>query len=392
VVSVWAGLRKKYHTVKRVVKLLLEAEKTFRQPKAAQVLVIDAEGADTLFQLFGEFSYEVLHLRNERVNLNGALWLDAAIGWLRTKNLKLSYADAYLKIVNPSVAITFVDNSQVFQMLDKKLHGPKLKFMAIQNGRRALARDNPIGGVPIFHSNFFCFGQHEVDQYKAHGAEVIEFHPCGSLKDSYYREIAGESESKSCCDVVLISEGWYDTVYDSKYGAAKTSFDLLCTHLKRYIKEHKINVVVACRNEQREPAYERELNDLKRILGADVTYISNIRNNFVSYRLTDSSNVVLGAASTLILEAFGRGRKVLSINYSGDSNYDFPVDGFWSLSNSGYDEFSKALTYLLTMTASDYKNKAKIEMNYAINYSCQTPMPRALKNFIDKQMTATSDC
>jgi surface carbohydrate biosynthesis protein len=386
VVTVWADLRKKYHTVKRFVTLFLEAEKTFRQPKSAQILVIDAEGMDTLSQLFGEFSYEVLHLRNERVNLNGGLWLDVAFGWLRTKNLKLSYAVAYLKKVNPSVAITFVDNSQVFQMLDKKLHGPNLKFMAIQNGRRALARDNPMGGVPIFHSNFFCFGQHEVEQYKANGAEVHQFHPCGSLKDSYYREIAGESESQSDYDVVLISEGWYDTAYDSKYGGARTSFDLLCTHLKRYIKEHKISVVVACRNEQRDSAHIRELYDLKRILGSDVTYISNMRNNFVSYRLTDSSKVVLGASSTLLLEAFGRGRKTLSINFSGDPNYDFPVVGLWSLCNQNYAAFADALTHLLEMTLLDYQSKAKSKIDYIMNYTRENPAHRVLKGFIQKQL------
>ena len=384
--TVWADLRKKYHTVKRVVTLFLEAEKTFQKPKSAQILVIDAAGADTLFRLFSDFSYEVLYLRNERVNLNAHLWLDVAFGWRRTKNLKLSYAIAYLKKVNPSVAITFVDNSLVFQMLDKELHGPNLKFMAIQNGRRALARDHPVGGVPIFHSNFFCFGQYEVDQYKAHGAEVIEFHPCGSLRDSYYRNIAGESESKSDYDVVLISEGWYDTAYDSEYGAAKTSFDLLCTHLKRYLKEHKVNVVVACRSEQRDSAHERELNDLKRILGADVTYISNIRNDFVSYRLTDASNVILGAASTLILEAFCRNRKILSINYSGDQNYDFPVAGLFALCNPSYTEFSDALTDILSMTVLDFKNNAECEIKYMMNYSSEEPTHRVLMDFIQENI------
>ena len=53
-VTVWADLRKKYHTVKRVVTLFLEAEKTFQKPKSAQILVIDAAGADTLFRLFSD--------------------------------------------------------------------------------------------------------------------------------------------------------------------------------------------------------------------------------------------------------------------------------------------------------------------------------------------------
>lgn len=385
-VTAWAIFYKKWQRLKRIAVLFIRADKTFIEPKRQKILVIDAEGEKTLLPLFDDVPYEVLHLRNEKINLNAGLWLNVMISFWKTKNLRFAYALEFVKKIQPSIAITFVDNSQLFQMLDKELNCASLKFMAIQNGRRALARDHLINNSPIFHSHFFCFGQYEVDQYKVHGAEVRQFHPCGSLKDSYYRELVDNLQPKLSSDVVFISEGWFDTSYDSPYGAAKSSFELLCTYLKRYLEEHNISVFVACRSEQGDVAYDRELNDLRKLLGTGVTYIPNCRKEFISYRLTDATNTVLGTGSTLLLEAFGRGRKILSVNYTGDPSYDFSVSGFWCLSNPGYAKFEKSLTLLLSMSPHEYKKNTQPKQAYALSYNRNSPTHYVLKNFIRRQL------
>lgn len=369
---------------KQVIRAL-KIKKVYHQPKKSRILVFDAEGVENLKPLFADFAYEILDLRYEKINLHYKLCIKGFINLVKSKNLLFSYAKAYIEIVNPSVVITFIDNHSTFWRLDQEMNSNKIKFIAIQNGRRNIKRDDLIG-QNLFHSNFFCYGRFDMDQYNSYGAKVVNYYPLGSLKDSLYRLQVNKWKVFGKVDIALISDSWFSIPYDSECGQIRRAFDVLCTYLSLFIEENKCNVVVVCRHEAGTDEYTKEVTDFKIYLGDKVKYAPNNRQTFNSYIMTDSAEVVLGVASSLLVESFGRNKKVLSCNYSGDKEYDFPAFGICSLTDSGYEKFSERLLCVMEIKLYDYLMECSFTPSYYIGYDAKNPVNIVLSDFIREQI------
>jgi surface carbohydrate biosynthesis protein len=359
---------------------------TFFRPSRAKILIVDAEGSNNLIPLFNQTPYEILYLRNELWNLNIFLWLRALIAFLKFRNLRYSYARTFIQMVKPSVVITFIDNNSLFWRLDQTMHSAQTIFMTVQNGRRSLDRDHG-ENHDIFHSNFFCFGEYEKYQYTSHGAKITNFYPIGSLRDSYYREIAANSKIEQEFDIVLISDAWYEVSYEGKYGHARRSFDMLCAHLRTFLDANPFRkAAVACRNEAGSAQLASEIADFRKWLGNTVVYMPNRKDDFGSYRVTDAARLILGGSSTLLSECFGRMQKILSCNFSADKCYDFPVSGIWSLNNAEFQAFYESVKFLLLMENSQYVQQISSAASYVMGYNNEFPTHHVLQAIIAQQM------
>ena len=371
----------------RLATYALKANKAFSAPGEAKILVVDGCGLEVLTPLFNGETYAVLYTRGELLNFSTNVIRKAFINWVHGNSFVLSYAMAFLDIVKPTVVITFIDNNALFQQLDAKTNCESIKFIAIQNGSRiTLSRDNPKGSRAVYHSNFFCFGNYEVDQYKSHGACVQTFYPWGSLIDSYYRSSPRMKEKSSQADICLVSEAWQTVSYDLRYCHARRSFELLMDYTRTFIARTGRSLLVACLYSIDTRELSSEIDCCCKYLGKDTMCIPNSRQSRTSYLLTDNARVVVGGISTLLREAFGRGRKVLACNYTDDSIYDFPVDGIWSLKERGYTVFEERLLALLSMEPDSYRKLSSAQAAYLVGYSEANPTHSLLQSVIAEQI------
>ena len=376
---------------KKIINLIhyfIKSEKVFRAPKKAKILVIDSARLEVLIPLFNGEPFEVLFLRRESINVNFLIITNCLKYIIHEKTLILAYAMAFIDHVNPSIVITFIDNNSLFHQLDARNNDEKIKFIAIQNGNRifngraeliSLMSNDP---KSIYHSNFFCFGEYEVDEYKKHGAYVKNFYPCGSLIDSYYRSAPYDNRFEDS-DICLVVNNWSRHSYSTPWGHQKKDYELLLTYLGKFLQRNGKIITATSVSLPDSESHRYENEWLQKYLGTDVCCVPKNDKDWTSYLLTDRANVVVGFASTLIKESFGRGKKILECNYSGDPTMELPVEGIWSLKEKGYEIFEERLLELLSMDSDSYNEHCMEYRSYLIGYDESKPTHTFITEFID---------
>jgi len=383
-------------TIVNLATMVLKAKKVFHAPKKAKILVIDGVRLEVLRPLFNGETFEVFYVRGESINLNPTIMMKTLI-YLIKGNEKSSYAKAFIDQVQPCIIITFVDNNLLFRKLDAENKDSRVKFITIQNGYRVFTGIKEIvavnGGDPeaIYHSNFFCFGQYDMDQYREGGANVENFYPCGSLIDSYSRAMAYRNKSNVDSSVIcLISDCSNMDAYESIWGHLRLSYELLLTYLKKFSERNNIAITVACKKHSGTDDLKHEIEWLQQHLGGRANYVPNNAKNWMSYSLTDTADVVVGGITTLLREIFGRGKKVLSCNYSGDSTMEFPVDGICLLKQKGYQIFEDRLLELISMDVDNYKKRCHKPPSYLMGYSETKPVHLFIAEIIREHIAAVN--
>lgn len=358
----------------------VKANKRWSLPQRAPIAVLDGVNHSLLVPLFGGERYAVVDLDGGEIFCALPVVLFAAWYFIRYRKPKVAYALAVLRWIQPVIVVTYIDNSYVFQQVARLSEGKR--FLAIQNGNRLLERDHPAGSPPIFLKEFACLGKYEIDQYTKHGAKVEQFYPIGMLLDSYYRELHPTPPSTKSFDLCLVSQ--IRPGLQERYTERLDGFSLLVKHVGVFCQLHGKSLCVAMRMhpERNKRLYEWERAWYERHLGEKAQLFSNVPGEFNTYNLTDRSRVSLGMHSTSMREAFGRGNRILSCNFSGNPVYDFPVDGLWALTDSDYEAFESRLMRLLVMDDSAYTKLCADTPRYLIGYSHEVPTHRFLHRLI----------
>jgi len=232
-----------------------------------------------------------------------------------------------------------------------------------------------------------------VDQYTEGGANVDKFYPCGSLIDSYFRSMTHRDKSDSYSPgICLIADGLSMKNYESIWGPLKLSYELLLNYLKKFSERNDMEIRVACKNYYTTDALKHEIKWLQKHLsdGKNINYVPNNAKNWMSYSLTDTADVVVGGFSTLLVETFGREKRVLSCNYSGDSTTDFPIDGKCLLKQKGYQIFEDRLLEIISMDIEDYKQSCHKPPSYLIGYDETKPTHSFIAEIIREHIAAVN--
>lgn len=355
----------------------------WRIPVSAPIVVLDGacESNKTLVPLFSGQTFVAVESKDLFGIVTPMLVLKSLWYFLLSKSLKTAYAAALLSCIKPRIVVTFIDNSLLFQRVASLLND-SMRFLAIQNGVRMPSRDNPPGSPRIFHSEFACLGERDIDEYRKNGAEVKFFYPVGSLKDSYFRATHPSPPIQKRFDLCLISQ--IKRQHYQHYPMTMESLELLAKHLRRFCEVHGTTLCVAAR---RHPKGKAELFDWERQwfrerLGEHVEIIANDVTAFTSYSLVDVSRVSLALHTTMIHEGFGRGNRVLACNFTGDDRYDFPIAGAWSLTDQSYEAFEAHLLNLLQMSDVEYAELTGKGPHYLIGYSPESPTHVFLQQLI----------
>ncbi len=378
--NLFAMLSKALRRAPQKFWMFARAPKKWSNPSRAKIVIFDSTNATVLIPLFKGEHYEIVHGGWEEIYITPAIIFSTIRHALTTRDLMMAYVIAVLERIKPSIVVTFIDNSQAFQKTAQ--HYKTARFLAIQNGGRVLTRDNPPGSPAIYHSEFACLGKYEIDQYTEHGALVEKFYPIGSIKDSYYRsqrKLPSRAKRFDLCLVSQIKPRLYKTYPEQMKG-----LEILARHLKRFCEAHGTTLCIAARKhpERMGEMFEWECRWFQEYLGELPKIFSNVKEEYTSYSLIDSSTVSLGMHTTVLREGFGRRNRILSCNFTGNPAYDFPVKGVWALTDPAYEVFEERLSRLLKMSDEEYGRLCGDVPEYLVGYDNKLPTHVFLQNLI----------
>jgi len=365
----------------------------FSNPQKHKVVIFDYAGSEILERMvLQDIEHGVLHSRHE------ILYITPKILFGILRNLKyvklMRYGDFDRNLINflkqlsgclyrvyllscvecmrPKVVITFVDNSYPFQVISR-IYKDAL-FIAVQNGMRIkdCLKDSrppsPEPGSVISMPMLICFGRHDIDIYKAYNHKIDNYYPLGALRARYYRSFLSKNRVKYDFDLCLISTWLESSILGNYMPQFGRGMIMLDNFINQYIKESNISFCIALRsNDKKEEEYFRN------IYGDRAFLITADRELMSSYDAIDRSVISISSSTTLTREAFGWGAKILSCNFSGDDQLDFPCSGFWFMKEQDYGLFKERLDYIKGMTHEEYHDKVKIPANYIMNNDSKPP-------------------
>ena len=129
-------------------------------------------------------------------------------------------------------------------------------------------------------------------------------------------------------------------------------------------------------------SYELEREFFETRLGELAQVFPNVAGAYTTYGLVDRSRVSVSMHTTVLREGFGRGNRILSCNYMGNPEYNFPVPGPWALDDPAYEVFEQRLLWLLSASEAEYTKVCGDMPSYVIGYDDKMPTHLFLQKLI----------
>ena len=224
------------------------------------------------------------------------------------------YILSVIKVINPKVIITYIDNSPVFHWLCEHYVGAEL--IAIQNGSRVKIQLKSVkNNYNLQH--YFCFGNYEKDLFTSFGYKVENYLPIGSLLCGYYlnNEMLNQSPTYDICVV----SAWRGDIGNTKdvYDSMR-SMEVLDKMLSKYIQETGIKVSIIMRSEpsskdRNMPEFGNEEEYFKNLYPESVTLINPDFKRVNIYSEVIKGDLIISSGSTVLREVFGMKRRYYSV-------------------------------------------------------------------------------
>ena len=341
----------------------------FKIPQKNKIIIFDDIGNEISFILKKENYF----LINPRINDMKEIFLNYSILIfvlfnIHKRSLKINYFIALIKIIDPKVVITFIDNSQDFHKLSKYFDKKK-DFLAVQNANRgdySFLKEKQ--KKKVFNQKLFCLGEFDVEFFKRNS---INNNPTvsGSLKNSIFlNKYKEEINKKILFDICLIGKnivkkGNTDLTYENFILPESM---ILLDNLKKYLLKTNKSLVICCKNfgfklEAEKYFYKKFFENINFSISTNAESISD-DDYFNSYKNLIKSEVVIGLPSTLLREAFFYKKKILCFDYSNLENH--PFKNISLCNKRDYQSFDQKLNCLFKTNYEDYLK----ELNYPNNY------------------------
>lgn len=388
---------KKYINKAKLAYALLRKAGICREFSCPGIIVYDNCHPGIMDDLLGKWGYVELNPDKLYVSLMIVVRMVLKAGLIRKGLFYWNHACVILH-ARPKLVITLIDNTRAFQRLDKLLNS-KIRFISIQNGNRffnlpgmcevvdkSLSKQEQTACLyRTYHSEFFCFGQFEMDLYRKLSATVDKFYPVGSLVNSIHMKSA--SKSREQYDLCLVSQYFPDKA--NSWREHFKGYALLCEWLAKYLQENPgLKLCIAARSMIDGRYSDEEMAWYSRY-GLE-NYLYYREDRFSTYRLVDSSNVTLCAMSTVFFESLARGSKILLLNLTGYEIMTLPTlmppDPLLYLYESTYDEFRERINLLMQMEIGEYSSITSAYAKYMMNNNPDLPTIEVIQDHISQTM------
>jgi surface carbohydrate biosynthesis protein len=346
-------------------QIFIFSKKIFRKPKFHDIVLYDFTCPSTLKKLLSKYDVCILHLRGEEINwsiliramVKKEFWLSDPI---------LCYAITFIKIVNPKIVLTYIDNSSRFYAIKDTL--PNVKTICIQNGSRSIMGD-------VFDS-LVITRKFKVDYFFVHntpiGEKFNEFIdtvviPHGSLilnslelnRSVVPGRIAFISQSKSHGDEdsIMFYRSNDKPVYFEEFYQAER-FNL--RFLNDWCKINNKNLIIIGSSIEHEG---KERNFFSQILGDSEFCFIPRTDEFSSYNLIQSAEIVVFIDSTLGYESYGLRKKTAAFSNRMTKNgvknpfgwpTDFDENGLFWTNQQNTLELNRIMNYLNSVSNEEW--------------------------------------
>lgn len=388
-----------------------------RYPKKPQALLLEASKSPHMWTVCDGVMVEPYNLADRRIILRPRYLFHLALFSRRT-NRMAALLCARLKAQNVEVLLS-LENHDKFNKLDPKNprrnrrvdtsktlfdevseQMPTLRILSVQHGQelRRFALDRPRKNVTLL-----CWGDWTARNFPKFGRNESEFVPVGPLIDGLYRGMKPTDLPKDlaiCLVSTVKGKDWWGPVV----GERRHGYEVLVQHLARFAEERHlpINVALTIDRDQYGPGdADAERQWFFDRLGRNVVFTEPsvlsgdpkielggrfqpryVKERYATYVLCDRASVTLGMTSSVLWESFGRGNKVLAVNHTDNSAFDFPIPGFWSMRQPSYEEFSLRLAAMLSMSDVEWGHMAGDAQRDLITYDAKYPPNVAINNFL----------
>jgi surface carbohydrate biosynthesis protein len=348
----------------------------------SDVLVVDENGSEHIKRCIPrELSIKVLKVRNMVpyvYSFSFFIYLIKRV--LQFGVNRRSLFIAIVDYIDPRVLITFTDNSPIISMMSKVF--PQKLVISIQNGIRTghdINLASNFGNYSLPH--YFAFGKYEYDLMIKNNIEFNDYYSSGSLKmdiflSERYKDLAQQCNSRSVC---FISQ--YIHSYASSNDKSLNEFVALQKELFSYVtlfcRNNNYELKVILRHNSENNNYENEVSFFNSRKFLDkITLCENNSDNFSAYRDSFESSVIVALDSTLALELFSQGKKVLfcpvykvkSLRNVEFRDYLSNLPEINVLKEMNISKFNKIFFNLLDMDDNEYSLHTKDARGDYINY------------------------
>ena len=377
----------------------------FRDPKAADVLIFDEVNSQYVRQVINpKYSVLVFNMRPEDIfigprvifnflRLLGDIHFKEAWHSERGKliglliQLKITYLLAFFEKVQPKAVVTMIDNRTDFHWLSK--HCRRYPFIAIQNGSRLSYVSGDTKEYYLQH--FFCFGEHEKNQFKRIHYTVENFYPVGSLIASLH--FVDPKTVTQQYDILILSAWRGNIWFQQDVKDTMRSMRIMDELLAKYLNErnYKAGIILrAAKDSEHWYIPEIGFNEEAYYMSIYADSAKIIETDFKKrniFPLIQQSSFIISCLSSALLEGFGFGKKALFCNFTGTDEYHLDFDPAIVTTDSSYENFSKQLDALLDMAQQDYDHEYRKLQQYYMHFPERKTTHEIIADTIDDIIT-----
>ena len=324
----------------KILNFIIKSKKTLYPPKKNEILIFDKVGANSLYEIFEDLLISrtsIMSIRGEELNLYVLL-----ITLFKLKFNRKHYIYSYIKIVNPKILITYIDNNPLFYEL--KTSNDEFKTIFFQNGWRSFDCDvfEKISQIQNSKTKFyvdymFVFGEAIKNKYSDFiKGNIVSI---GSIRNNFYINKNFKKENR----IVYISQ-WIESEFfidNRKYDNKLYSYPcdkLIIPELIKFGEKNNLSVYILTRSKYKSKYEDEEIKYFKKEFGNNLNFFE--KDKFKSsYQIIDSCKFVTGVDSTLLYESILRNNKTCIFSVRGEI---LGLKGFnfgWPHKYSQYGEF-----------------------------------------------------
>ena len=326
----------------KIIKFIIKSKKILYPPKQNEILIFDKVGSSTLYEIFPDVLISrtsTISIRGEELNLYVLL-----INLFKLKLKRKNYIYTYIKIVNPKILITYVDNNPLFYELKK--NNQEFTTIFFQNGWRSFDFDvfeklsQIQNAKDKFHVNYmFVFGKAINKKYSQFvNGKVLNI---GSIRNNFYIKRNFKKQK-----IIVYLSQWIETEFsinNKKYDNKSYSYPcdkLIIPELLKFGNKNNLSIFILTRSKYKSKYEDQEIKYFKREFGSHLNFFERDKYDS-SYQIIDSCNLITGVDSTLLYESILRYNKtcIFSVrgnilglrgfNFGWPHNYD-PYGEFWT--------------------------------------------------------------
>lgn len=345
--------------LKKIVKF------EFSPPTPKKILIYDVSHYSLLKKFFkNENQIGILHTRLEVINL---FILLKCIFKMNFKLKAKSYFQEYVNYVRPKILITMVDNDINFY----QIKCPNGKKIFIQNGKRTL--------FDIFYFLKKDFNQkYHVDKMFVHNYLIGDLYQkyikgkysaIGSVNSNFYKinNYAQNQKDKYLTYISSFRKGYLskdEFVFKNiKYRDYIKFEEKLLGLLNIYLKKKNLKLNILAKFDYQD--FEIEKNYYLNYFDKRVVNIIKNHKKRNTFMYLDKSELNIGCESTLLYEAFGRGKKTYFFGIRGKNklsksrNFAWPLVAkkkglFWN-NSMNFDTLEKDLDSMIKISKKNWR-------------------------------------